>query len=76
MSASLLHRLFLFQEKTKMQEIKEPCRFYSLLMPIKQQDALRAYSHKNRVPVSVCVRSAIDLFLKNVKSEKPAKSGE
>lgn len=55
-----------------MQEIKEPCRFYSLLMPIKQQDALRAYSHKNRVPVAVCVRAAIDLFLQNIKFEKQA----
>lgn len=49
-----------------------PSTPYSLLLPIKQHDLLRIYSHKNRVPVAACIRFAIDLFLKNSKSEKPA----
>ncbi len=44
--------------------MKEPCRFYSLLLPIKQHEALQAVSRKNQVPLAVCVRSAINLYLK------------
>ena len=45
--------------------MKEPCRFYSLLLPVKQHEALQAVSRNNQVPLAVCVRKAIELFLKN-----------
>ncbi|HHT9106705.1 MAG TPA: hypothetical protein ACFYD7_12665 [Candidatus Wujingus californicus] len=54
--------------------MREPCRFYSLLLPVKQHEALQAVSRNNQVPLAVCERKAIELFLKN-KNYKGAKNG-
>ena len=52
--------------------MKEACRFYSLLLSLKQHQALQALSRKNEVPLSRLVREGIDLLIK-VKLEKSAK---
>ena len=56
--------------------MSEPCVPYSVLLPVKQRDALRVYCHKNQVPVARCVRAAIDSFLQNAKSNKQESSGD
>ncbi len=55
--------------------MKEACRFYSLLLPLKQHQALQAISRKNEVPLSRLVREGISLLIK-AKSEKQATSGD
>lgn len=54
--------------------MKEACRFYSLLLPIKQHEALQTVSRKNQVPLAVCVRNAIDFYLEN--KSKDAKNAD
>lgn len=65
----LIH--LIFQEYKKM---KEPCRFYSLLLPLRQHEALQAMSRERGVPLAKLIRSGIDLLLKGDNYECDAKN--
>lgn len=47
--------------------MKEACRFYSLLLPLRQHEKLVALSRKTGLPLAKLIRQGIDRLLENPK---------
>ncbi len=50
--------------------MKDACRFYSLLLSLKQHHALQAVSRKEGVSLAELIRKGIELVLENSKTKK------
>ena len=50
--------------------MKEACRFYSFLIPIKQHEKLITLGRETGLPLAKLIRQGIDLVLKNKGGDK------
>lgn len=48
--------------------MKEACRFFSFLFPIRQHEALQKISRERGIPLAVLIRQGIDLLLEKSKT--------